>query len=82
MQLLVFLDGSVKLLLAHVTPRAHTIAHNFDIEFRHAAQSWPEHSRAAGESLERKGTRLQVPKVDSVVFDEGEKVYLYRKVRK
>ena len=45
MQLLVGGNSLLELLLAYIAPRANCIGDNFNIEFCHIANSWPEHSK-------------------------------------
>jgi hypothetical protein len=42
--LLVLRDRLFELFLPNITPGAHSIANNLDIELRHLIKSWSEHS--------------------------------------
>lgn len=43
MQFLVCADCLLELLLAYIAPRTHCVTDDFDIEFRHSAESWSKH---------------------------------------
>jgi hypothetical protein len=61
------LDGFLELLLSYIAPRAYGIANNFNVESRHCAKGWLQHSSPKESKANAKGERLQAGKQCSCV---------------